>query len=207
MIHAIRHYTARFLAGTIAALALTVMAGWIFSISWMIRIIPVDGTMQFITAILFLLSAVGLYCMSLAIQDDNEAAHVILSGISLCILLVVAVLSAGRMLGISSGLENLFLQQNMDMFYTTYSPAILPELASFFLVGVAGIISLFPGPLREKLLSYSGGFIVAIGLIIALGQLFNVPVSYEISACPICSLLFILLGLGMIQIYRPEQNQ
>jgi hypothetical protein len=131
--------------------------------------------MQFITAFLFLLSALGLYYMSRSIQGDDEDASLVLPGISITILLVSVTLLVGRTLGTPTGIEDLFLKSNDTA--TTGWPSF-PALLIFSLVGVVGVISLFPGRLRDRSFIYAGGFIFAVGLVAVIGYVLNMPVLY-----------------------------
>lgn len=217
MIHLIRHRTARFLAGIIGVEALVVMTGWIFSIEWMTRIVPAGRPMQFITSVLFLLGASGLYYMSRSIQDDDEMARLVLPGISITILLVSTTLFVGRVLGTPTGIEDLFLERPGFELLTYASSTVgwpsLPSLLIFSLVGIIGVISLFSGRLRDRTILGVGGFIILTGLIASVGYLFSQPLLYyafTASTPPMSltsALFFLLLGFGLIQIHTPELSQ
>ncbi|MFA6502747.1 MAG: hypothetical protein WCT45_00630 [Candidatus Paceibacterota bacterium] len=217
MIYLIRHRTARFLAYLIGAEALVVMAGWIFTIDWMTRLVPVGRQMQFITAFLFLLSAFGLYFMSRAIQDDDKSAQLGLPGISITILLLSVTLFVGRMLGTPTGIEDLFLDRSnpvlLSLVFSTTGWPSFPTLLNFSLVGVVGVVALFPGRLRDRSLSYVGGFIVLVGVVASAGYLFSQPMLYyefTVATPPMSltgALLSILLGFGLMQIHKPEMPQ
>jgi len=217
MIHFIRHRTARFLSCLIGAEAIIVMIGWMFHIDWMTRLVPIGRPMQFITAFLFLLSTLGLYSMSRVVQDDDEMAQLGLPGISITILLVSVTLLVGRVLGTPTGIEDLFLERSSPVFLPFVSSTTgwtsLPALLNFSLVGIVGVVALFPGRLRNLSLSYIGGFIVLIGAVATAGYLFNQPVLYyafTASTPPMsltCALVSILLGFGLMQIHRPEMPQ
>ena len=212
-----RHRIARLLAGIVGAEALVVMIGWVFGLDQLTRIVPVGINMKFITALLFLLSAVGLYLMSRVIRDGNELALVMLPGIALVIFLVTTTLLVGRLLGTPTGIENLFLNIAGPVDFSGAPskegwPSLF-TLINFMLIGLVGVASLFPGFLRERFLTYLGYFIAAIGLVAVVGYTFGLPVLYygiSASMVPMAlntAVCFILLGFGLTQIYKPETEQ
>jgi len=214
MIQFIRHKTARLIAGIIGAEALVVMTGWIFGIEQMTRILPVGTGMRFITSILFLFSSIALYFMSRAVQDEDEVALVILPGTSVVILLVTVTLFVSTAIGTSTGIENAFLVSTspVEEVYSKSStggwPSI-PTMVNFTIFGLVGMVSLFPGRLRARTLIYAGYLISIIGLLAVAVYIFNIPEIYHQTRLMSLNsaLLFILLGLGLVQIRRPETKQ
>lgn len=201
----------------IGAEALAVMAGWIFGVEKLTTIAPVIRNMPFITASLFFLSALSLYCMSRVIRDEDEWARLVLPGISLIIFLVTTILLISRILGTTTGVENLFLQRPYPVLSTEdlqtagYSPFL--GMVNFLMFGVAGIASLFPGFLRKKLLTYFGITIALFGSVALVGSILNIPVLYYKLSISLVSLSlnsaasFILLGLGLAHVHRLEKDQ
>ncbi|MFZ3044150.1 MAG: hypothetical protein WA058_03560 [Minisyncoccia bacterium] len=212
-----RYPITKLVAGLIGTEAVVVMFGWIFNIEWLTRIIPTGNNMKFITAVLFLLGAAGLYAMALAIEEENEMARVLLPGISLMIFLITTTLLVGRILNTATGVEELFLTSIGPVNLTgevsrTGWPA-LPTLIDFILFALLGIVALFASAFREKIIRYGGYFIIFTGLLAVIGYLLNLPdlyYSFSLSGVPLAfntALCFILLGFGLTRITKPGGNQ
>jgi hypothetical protein len=177
--------------------------------------------MKFVTAVLFLLGAAGLYYISRAIQNEDEIALVALPGISVAIFVITFTLLIGRVIGSSTGIENLFVLNSgavdptIPLSILGY-PSIFTTL-NFILFGVINTVAIFPGALRERLVVTSGYIIATVGMIATLGYVFNIPDLYYyglhslvVSATPMTlntALIFILLGVGLAQIRKPESLQ
>ena len=212
-----RHRIARVLAVIIGIEAVAVMVGWIFGIDWMTRVIPVGINMKFITAVLFLLSAAGLYAMAFAIEEENEVARVSLPGISLIIFLITTTLLVSRILGTPTGIENLLVPVTDPINYSgavgTEGWPSLPTLIDFVLFALLGIDALFSGTFRDVSIRYGGYFIILTGCVAVIGYLSNLPALYyvlSISTVPMAfntAVCFILLGFGLTRILKPGGNQ
>ena len=217
MIRLSHYQVTNLIAGIIGVEALVVMAGWIFGIDQLTHIAPIGGNMQFITAFLFLLSALGLFCISRVIQYEGEVARLLLPGIFLTIFLVTVTLLVGRMLGTPTGIEDLFLERLSPVYplgsLQTAGWPSFPAMLNFILFGLAGIASLFPRSFRDRLFKYLGTIILSFGLIALIGYACNIPVLYyewNVSAAPMalnCAVSFFLLGFGLMRISRPEKSQ
>lgn len=217
MFRFIRYRVSKILAVIIGVEALIVMAGWVLRIDALTRIAPTGINMKFVTALLFFFSAFGVYCISRVVEEKDEWSAIFLPAISLIIFLITISLLAGRILGISTGIENLFLQSSSSV--TDFSGTIstegwpsFPTLINFILFGLVGIISIFTSSLREKFIVYSGWFIFSVGLIALVGYTFNLPLLYyqlSFSTVPMAlntAVLFLLLGFGLTQMFQSKEH-
>jgi len=191
-----------------------VMAGWIFGIDFLTRILPGGINMKFPTALMFFFSAIGLYLIFKMVKDNYELSAMILPGIALLLFLIMGVILLANLTntetgllanitGTQTGIENLFVIEGD----TTYSagagnPAII-TIFNFILFGCACLNALFNSINRQNIFKFIGGFIVIISLISIIGYIFSVPVLYfEINGLtPVAfntALSFLLLGVGLI---------
>jgi hypothetical protein len=191
--------------GVIVSLSgLVVMAGWILDIGALKSILPIWVTMKFITAISFFLSGISLYCISCAREENAQAAQIVLSITTLCLLLIMSALLASSFLGVYTGIEELFIKEAQGAAKTAVAgrPAI-PTMVEFILIGLAGAFSLIGRKTMTVLLKATGWIIVGVAGIAVTGYLINQPVLYydirPFTGAMAChtAILFVLWGLGL----------
>lgn len=202
------HRITTLLACIIGAESCLVMTGWIFGIDQFTRILPQGINMKFPTALLFFASAIALYYISREIKDHLELSQVILPGIALFIFLISAALLASGLFDTQTGIENLFVKEQSPLYAWGSGWPSLFAMISFILLGLASIVSLFPGSARKKWLKFFGWSILMMGLISVLGYVLDQPLLYNKfspSITPIAlntGLTFILLGWGLIIVVK-----
>lgn len=198
------------LMGIVALEAVVVMVGWIFNIDALTRVFSGGINMSFPTALIFFLSAIGLYYVHRTVKDEYEFSDILLSGITLFVFLILITLVVGYFTGVQTGIENLFLQaQQYQLLNTTIAggPAI-PTMIGFSLFGWANIAALFPGKKRNTLLGVIGYVIFVCNIVFVIGYLANIPVLYfkfNNSVTPIAfntALSFLLLSFCLILIAK-----
>jgi len=194
-----------YLLGAIVALTgLTVMAGWFFDVPALKSILPVWVTMKFATAVSFVLSGIVLWSVACELQGKECLAQVLLPVTTLCLFLIMFTMLASSLLGIRTGIENLFVRETASAVKTTIPgrPSIVTMFA-FCLVATCGVsVMLKPKNLRS-ILTVLGAMLAVIGVLGGLGYILNVPELYYsvkgISSAIAChtAILFVLLGIGL----------
>jgi hypothetical protein len=119
------------------------------------------------------------------------------------IALLMGLLFFSTVLGMHTGIEDLFVKDSGDARSVTPGRPSLPTIANFLLVALAAILALInPAPLLVMLRAI-GIYIGATGALAALGYIFGVPLLYYYiadlnSAMALhTALLFVLLGTGL----------
>lgn len=190
--------------------ACIVMAGWIFHIHPLTHFLANGINMKFPTAILFLISAIGLYFIGKERHEDNEWAHLILPGVSLVIFLLSSALLAAGIFNTTTGIESIYLETGAPPFDWGSGWPSLPTLINFILFGVVSLFALFFDTGFTKV-HFFGYVIFIVGFFAALGYLLRVPsLYYQFNATTIpmasnTSLMFILLGIGLVLIGKMKR--
>jgi len=196
---------AKVLSLVVIIASIMVIIGWVFDISILKSISPAWVTMKFDTAITFLLSGITLYFIINAIEGELDKAQVALSITTLIILLLVGILFFSSLLGIHTGVENLFIQEAAGAVKTASPGQLsLPTMLNFILIALAGILTMLNPEkvqLRLKIIGYVVGTIGALALV---GYIINAPLLYyfiegrnSAMACH-TAILFVLFGTGFL---------
>jgi hypothetical protein len=186
---------------TVAGLA--VMAGWIFDIGILKSLSPAWISMKFSTAIAFVASGVTLYFLVRAREGEFEKAQVALSITSLVIALIMGLLFFSDILGVETGIENLFVKDTDTIKSMAPGMPSAPTMINFMLIALAAIMTLLNSASLVKKLKVIGIVIGAVGILSVAGYIFNTPLFYYYiegvnSAMALhTSLLFVLLGAGL----------
>ena len=135
-----RRKIAKLLSLLVIAAGLLVIIGWIFDIPALKSISPAWVTMKFVTAFAFVLSGITLYFIVRALEGRFDAAQVVLSVTSFTIILIMGILFFSALLGIHTGLEDLFIREPPGTVKTVVPgrPSI-PTMLNFLLIAAAGI--------------------------------------------------------------------
>jgi len=190
--------------------AFIVMMGWIFHIHPLTRFLANGINMKFPTAFLFLVSAVGLYFIGKEKYEDNEWAHLILPGISLFIFLISFALLGAGIFNATTGIEFLYVETGASPLDFGSGWPSFPTLINFILFGIVSLFALFFDTGFAKV-QFFGYVISLVGLLAILGYLLRVPALYyqfNATAIPMASntsLLFVLLGIGLVLIGKMKR--
>ncbi|MFZ2167670.1 MAG: hypothetical protein WAV50_02235 [Minisyncoccia bacterium] len=218
MIKIIRHRLVRFLAICIGLEAVVVMTGWFFGIDQLTRLSSSGINMKFLTAFLFLFSAIGLYFISKAMRGERDILQTVLPPIVLSILTITVTLFVSRLLGTPTGIEQVFIPQPNPIDLTIDTsiqgwPSFF-TLVCFILFGFAGVASLFVSRLGRAVVLFAGASIFFVGFVAVIGYVFQLHQLYydfSGSAVPMAfntALLFVLLGSGLCVVYQDTaQNE
>lgn len=196
---------AKILSLVVTIAGVMVIIGWLFDIGILKSISPAWVSMKFTTAIAFVLSGITLYFIVRAREGEFDKAQVVLSITSLIIILLMGTLFFSAILGIRTGVEDLFIKEASGTVKTvTPGRPSLPTMFNFILIASAGILTtLNPGNLRSKL-KIIGVIVGLIGTLAVAGYIFNAPYLYYFiegvsSAIALhTAVLFIVLGIGFI---------
>lgn len=193
--------------------AMLVMLGWIFGFDLLTRIFPKQGiNMAFTTALMFLLSVIGIYFLN-KITTENEftLSPIILSGITLIILLMNITILISSLMGVQTGLENLFVRQQ-DLVVLNNIVAGLPALPTMFCFIFLGLASIFSLLKYRKNIKVFGYAIFIVSFIALIGYILKTPVLYykfNPSAIPMAfntSLSFVLLSICVVLISENKKT-
>lgn len=192
-------------------IGLLVTAGWIFDISALKSIMPNEVTMKFSTAISFVFSGIILYFVSNHYAGKIGAGQIAIPISGLVIFLFMVTLLITNIVGVSNGVEQLFVKES-ESAVETKSPGMpsVPTAVSFLLIIIVGIISLANSN-RLKPILYIGYVIMAIGTVSLAGHLINQPLLYYYvenlsTAMAIhTSVLFALIGFALCILKTPQK--
>jgi hypothetical protein len=189
------------LAGIVAIVSIAVMMGWILDIGVLKSILPGWVSMKFITSLSFFFSAILV--MILAKKEKGEASNYFIMIISFALLLLMITFVISLFVGVSTGIEKLFVQEQPGAVRTTVPgvPAI-PTMVCFILISLSGLIFLLrSGKCRCGIIF--GALIALIGGVAVLGYIVEIPLMYYsfegyTSMAAHTAGLFALLGIGLI---------
>jgi len=189
------------LALVVVVASVAVMFGWILDISVLKSILPNWVAMKFITALSFLFSA--FLIMFLVKKEKGEVDRFFILIISFILLLLMVTFIISLFVGISTGIENLFVKEETEAVGTAVPgvPAV-PTIISFILVALAGLFYLF-NPKNPKGIFSLGALIGLIGFFAFMGYLGDIPSMYYsfpgyTSMAFHTSILFTLLGVSLV---------
>lgn len=195
-----------FISSIVLIVAAIVMYGWIFSVPSFTSLIPGWLPMKFITAFCFVLSAFSLLIMSTLNKDHPNLIFVsLLITFCLSIFLLMCTIFILSIFGLSTGIENLFVQEISQT--TVFSAPGLPSgitIIDLALFALSGIIYLENRNKNITPIRLFGSFILLSGIIAAIGYLFNFPLlmfvipGFSTAIAFSSSILFIILGIGLI---------
>lgn len=185
-------------------MGLIVCIGWILDISILKSIIPNAVTMKFSTAVSFIFSGMTVYFISRYSEGKTGIAQITVPISGFIVFLFMSTLLTAYVFGIISGIEQLFVREDIDA-TKTLLPGMpsLPTLSNFILIIVAGIFAFSESKLR-KLVTPIGYIVAIIGMISVIGYATNQPALYYYidnvsSAMAIhTSILFAALGAALI---------
>ena len=185
-------------------IGLIVCIGWILDIQFLTSIVPDAVTMKFSTSISFIFSGITIYFISKYNEGKIGIAQIAVPISGFVIFLFMATLLAAHVFGVTSGIEQLFIQESSDAIKTS-QPGMpsFPTMVNFILIIIAGMLAFSESGLR-KLITPIGYVISTIGIIAVVGYAINQPILYYYvdsanSAMAIhTSILFAALGIALI---------
>lgn len=200
---------AKVFAIIIGVTAILVIIGWVFDIGFLKSVSPSWVTMKFQTAAAFLLTAFILYFISEDFEGGTAVAGIVLPLSSFIIATFMLSLLTSALLGIRTGLEDLFV---MEAGGTVKTPVpgrpSVPTIVDFILIATSGVVTVFHPDHLKSILAWLGGMIAVIGAVAFIGYLLDVPqLYYNIAGANTAmafhtAVLFVLFGIGLVLLPR-----
>jgi len=136
-------------------------------------------------------------------KNDREAAVLIMPIVSMVIFLLMASLLASTIIGVDTGVEELFVKDSMAAVQSVVPgrPSIATML-NFILIAMTGVLTTMNIAKLSKMVLIFGMTVAAIGITAILGYLIDQPLLYfsvlgKSSAMAVnTAILFILWGIG-----------
>jgi hypothetical protein len=205
MVTEYKRKTAKILSFIVMITGIMVMIGWIFDIGILKSISPSWVSMKFSTAFVFVLSGITLYFIARALEGAFELAQVALSITTLTIVLLMGTLFFSTLLGVHTGVEDLFIREMPGGVMTAVPgrPSI-PTMINFLIIALAGIMTILNPENPGSALKAFGLIIGTIGAVAVFGYIIDAPLLYYFmegvnSAIALnTAVLFVLLGTGLL---------
>lgn len=193
-------------------LGFMVMIGWIFDIAVLKSILPVWVTMKFSTALSFCMSGFILFMIEKSQRGSGSFVQVALTMMVLGLFLLMGNLLASSILGIRTGIEDLFVKEAEGAVKTTTPgrPSV-GTMVNFILMAVAGIVTIIDQDKLKPKRLHIGWVVGSLGRLAVVGYIINQPLLYytlegvSTAMAAHTAILFVLLGLGLILSGRPEK--
>jgi hypothetical protein len=182
---------------------LIVVIGWIYSVPELKSFFPGLVTMKITTAICFILSGLLLFFSARFIKGKRELAYILIPATSLTIFLLMGVQLISVVLGVPTGIESLFIQEDINSVLTSVPgrPSV-GTMVCFLVCASLGLFTLFDSLKTSKVFNLGGLTIITISLFSLFGYLINNPLFYfhypKISTGMAFHtvVLFLIIGLG-----------
>jgi PAS domain S-box-containing protein len=190
------------------ALSLAVLAGWIFGIEPLARIIPGRAAMKVNTALCFLASGACLWL----VRDRRPGRATLVAGRLLAALVsAVGLLTLGEYVwGVDLGIDELLVRRRIEEAGNLFLFRMSPITATGFVLAGAGL-ALLDRPARGIFhpSDCCAAFVLLAGLLGLVGHLYSVDVLYRVglfsSMAIHTGLGSVVLGLGLLSA-RPERG-
>lgn len=196
---------AKILATIVVLIGLLVVFGWVADIQVIKSISPQWIPMRFITAVTFIFGGISLYYIAETVNKDEGIASAAVPLMSLIILAIMGVFLVAIFSGFKTGLDEFFIKETPSE--TNAFPPGFPStgvIASFIILGIAGIATAFGVRNIKKYLRMSGQIMTAIGSVGIIGYVigsdmltYNIP-GFSATIAFHAAFLIILLGCGLI---------
>ena len=181
-----------------------VMVGWITDIQVVKNISPNWATMKFTTALCFFLSGLVLFSIVDKLRRPGGSSKLLLLVAPMTILLLMGAQLASVLVGVETGIEELFVGGPKG-FIRTSAPSApsVGTMSGFILISVAGLLSMLNTKGLTLWLRLIGWATILIGTLAVIGYITNMPVLYYTSGGLISAmamhtaLLFMALGAGL----------
>lgn len=184
---------------------LIVMFGWFAGIPILTSILPFWVTMKFTTALSFFLCGIVLYYINIHLYKEGKFSEIILPISSLLVLLIMSLLLISVIVGVRTGIEDLFVKEAVDAVKTT-TPGrpSAGTMLSFILISISGFLVMGNASNIKKKFLLIGKIVFVLGGLAILGYLLNIPLLYytlegwSTAMAFHTAIFFVLLGAGLI---------
>lgn len=186
-----------------------VLFGWFFNITFLKSISPNWVSMKFITAVCFVLSGVILFLSARCNEKETDWEDLLLIFSIFVLILIVGELIISILFNIRTGLENLFVSEEIGAKFTVAPgrPAIV-TLINFVAIAMGGLINLLKKDYCLRVSHYGGMALMIIDSVAILGYIINVPllyyyvVNFNTAMAFNTAVLFTVLGFGFFSIRK-----
>lgn len=197
---------AKTIAVIVSSAGLAGMLGWYLGVQPLKSVLPSMVTMKFTTAMSFFLSGITLFFIAESMAGRASVAQVVLPAVTLLIMLTMATLLASSIVGLKTGIEDLFVEEEPFAVKTTVPgrPSIV-TMADFMTLGAAGVAALFRRAGAWILLP-CGAFIAITGATALLGYLLGFEGLYfswpgiSTGMALLTAILFVLAGSALVML-------
>ena len=184
----------------------SVMVGWWFHIPILTSILPHWVTMKFSTALSFVLSGIIVFVNSRYIFKESGLLQLILLATSFMVLLLMSSLLLSSISGISTGIEEFFVQEDSKSVKTVgLGRPSLGTMVSFVLIAISGVAVLLEVTQVRGVLSNIGYIVTVLGSFAIIGYLIDLPIlyfyheEYSTGMAFHTAILFVLLGFSLVR--------
>lgn len=188
----------------VIVVSVLVMVGWFFDIGVLKSILPGWVTMKFTTALCFFLSGLILFFIGERLKEKSSLFQVALPIASLIILLLMTTLLTSVIVGVRTGLEDLFVKEAAGAVHTTTpGQPSAGTMTSFILVGMIGLLSSYRFQSIKILISGVGIVVAGLGMLAVVGYVVDAPLLYytvegwSTAMAAHTAILFVITGLGL----------
>lgn len=184
--------------------------GWVFDVTLFKSVFYGMATMKFTTAVCFVFTGIILFFAALHIEKPSDVAKTVILYAVLIILLLMGTILLSGFLGISTGLENLFIKEIETLDQSIPGRPSAGTIVSFLLVAIGGIIIARKVSQMKNMLFIIGVTVAGIGLVSLGGYVFGMPMlfwkfsSVSTAMAFNTSILFILTGTSFALLAKPQ---
>lgn len=192
------------LAVVVLLVGILVIVGWFLHIPLLTSLLPNAATMKFTTAVCFICSAVIVILVAQSFAFRHKFALALLPAPCLIIALMMGSIIVSVVIGIKTGIENMFIVEDINAVLTVYpGRPSLGTIACFVLISLVGLIVMFKPKWVKTFIRISAIILFTIGVGGLCGYLFNVPIMYyslegiSTAMAIHTAILFVLLGISL----------
>ena len=203
----------RIISAVVIIIGLVVIAGWLLDVDTLKSIVPDWVTMKFSTAISFLMSGIVVMLLNEFRNNNSEFSRIFLFAPLIIISFFMATLLVTTIIGTTSGVSNLFVQEDPGAIGTVKAgtPSV-GTMINFILIIAVGFTALLIAQSKSKFKKYaiiSGGIVLVLGITALLGYAIEEPALYYqvagISGAMAIhtAIAFCLIGIGIMLFVKP----
>lgn len=192
-----------------------VIVGWFIDSDPLKSVVPGLVTMKFSTALSFLAASAVIWGSLQTVTIRNTLGSILLPIASLVLFMLMGVLLIGTFLGVTSGIESVFIREAQGAVLTVEPgrPSV-GTMINFISIACVGLVSMIYFPLRRVAFFILGVIVVGVSTFAIVGYVFAIPALYYaysgISSAMAfhTALFFLLLGIStLIRAKLEHQNE
>ncbi len=208
-----RHQVVKCIALFISVMGAVIVVGWVYDIAALKSILPQWASMKFSTAMCFVASGVMLFFMVKAKEGRFTLAQTFIAIATLIITMFMSSLLLFIMLNLKTGIEDLFIQENVLAVFTPMPgrPSV-GTMINFSFISISGLVAMINSRRIDKTMFVLACVIFLIGFTAVIGYVLNQPSLYYVSSNVSAgmalhtAILFVCYSCGLYLLYRKEDN-